>query len=265
MTTEQSRVACQPDSVRKKAIAERFSKASERYDDHAHIQAAIACDVRKRMAKVKSHALLDIGCATGTQTAELKSIASTITAVDISPQMIAHAKSHYPDIQFIEGQAEALPLPNAAFSHVYSSMALQWVSSPAQALVEIQRVLKKGGVAYLAIMIAGSFQELISAKAVAGLPATVNTLASALAWQNAAISSDLTILDSSIKPYTEKFTDVRRLLRSITGVGAGLSLAKARVKPLNRGRLKALEQAYEQDEFKLYPLTYQVLHLTLEK
>lgn len=265
MKSDQSMVPCQQDTVRKKAIAERFSKASGCYDDNAHIQAAIARDVRERMEAGTCEALLDIGCATGTQTIELKSFARAITAVDISPKMISHAQSLYSDIQFIEGQAEALPLPNGAFSHVYSSMALQWVSSPVQAMVEIRRVLKKGGVAYLAIMVAGSFQELISARAAADLPATVNTLASALSWQNAAISSDLKILESSIKPYTEKFAGVRQLLRSITGVGAGLSLAKAKVKPLSRGRLEALEKAYEQDEFKLYPLTYQVLHLTLEK
>ncbi|MBU3022479.1 methyltransferase domain-containing protein [Aestuariibacter sp. A3R04] len=265
MMADQTVVACPRDCVRKKAIAARFSKACRSYDETAHIQATIASDVRDRMGTIQGGALLDIGCATGTLTAKLKTFASAITAVDISPKMISSAQSRHRDIQFFEGQAEALPFQNDIFHLVYSSMALQWVSSPGLAMDEIHRVLKKRGTAYLAIMVAGSFQELISARAAASLPDTVNSLASVLAWQNAAISSGLNIQGSAITSYVDRFSNVRQLLRSITGVGAGLSLANASVKPLNRTKLDALQKVYVQDDNRLFPLTYQVLHLTLEK
>lgn len=270
----------------KQAIASRFSRAAFTYNDVADIQAQIAADAREtllvnlndtaRGVEDTHHTwnidpardsvrVLDIGCGTGRETAALAEEVGQVTGLDIAPAMLEKARKDHPSIMFCEGDADAMSFEAGQFNAVFSSMALQWSASPQQAMAEIARVLQPGGRAQLAIMVAGSFYELSQARSEAGISASVNSLPSALLWEKAVCLAGLKTLQSAVQTYTDCFADIRSLLRSITKVGAGLSLNASANLSMTRAQLQALDRALIRNTGGQRSLSYHVLHLSLEK
>ncbi|MBT3136587.1 methyltransferase domain-containing protein, partial [Alteromonas sp. ALT199] len=166
---------------------------------------------------------------------------------------------------FVEGSAVDLPFSENQFSTVFSSMALQWASDTNLVASEIARVLKQGGIAELAIMVSGSFDELKTARKVAQLPQAETHMATAAQWLSGFKQSGLRLQRVITKDYVDTHQDIMSLLRSVKGVGAGETGRKQPV--LTRRDIKKLAMAYSNMsgvESKL-PLTYRVSHFRLEK
>ena len=89
--------------------------------------------------------LLDVACGPGYVTAAVKELGAVPTGIDFSERMIAIAQGMFPDISFIQGDAQALPFPNASFDRVLSNFGLLHVSHPEMACAEACRVLKPKG------------------------------------------------------------------------------------------------------------------------
>jgi malonyl-CoA O-methyltransferase len=179
--------------------------------------------------------------------------------------MLAQARKMYSDPIFIQGSAVDLPFSDSQFSTVFSSMALQWVSDTGLVANEIARVLKKSGIAELAIMVAGSFSELKTARKVAQLPQAETYMPTTAQWVNGFKQSGLSLKRVITKDYVDTHGDIMSLLRSVKGVGAGETGQKQ--PPLTRRDIKKLAMAYSNMsgvESKL-PLTYRVSHFRLEK
>jgi ArsR family transcriptional regulator len=92
----------------------------------------------------------DLGIGDGMLTLMLSEVASQVTAVDISPEMLAQlkaraAKQGISNIETVEGEIEDLPLPDASFDVVVLSQALHHAVKPARALAEARRILVPGG------------------------------------------------------------------------------------------------------------------------
>ena len=178
---------------------------------------------------------------------------------------MAQARKMYSDPIFVEGSAVDLPFCDSQFSTVFSSMALQWVSDTGLVANEIARVLEKSGIAELAIMVAGSFSELKTARKVAQLPQAETYMPTTAQWVNGFKQSGLSLQRVITKDYVDTHCDIMSLLRSVKGVGAGETGRKQ--PPLTRRDLKKLAMAYSNMssvESKL-PLTYRVSHFRLEK
>lgn len=94
-----------------------------------------------------SQAILDVGCSSGLLTAEIyKSVpTSKITGLDSYKDAIAFARSKYPTISFIVGDAHKLPFKNKTFDLVVCTETLEHLVDPKKALQEIKRVLKNQG------------------------------------------------------------------------------------------------------------------------
>ena len=73
----------------------------------------------------------------------------TITAIELSPAMLAIARQRAADlgraVDFREGDAEHLPFDDASFDTVVCAFSLCTIPSPAAALAEMRRVLRPGG------------------------------------------------------------------------------------------------------------------------
>lgn len=96
--------------------------------------------------------LLDVGCGPGTITIDLarRLAPGTVTGVDAAPGIVeqAAALAHDEGVTnavFRVGDVYALDFPDASFDIVHAHQVLQHVADPVQAMREIRRVLKPGG------------------------------------------------------------------------------------------------------------------------
>lgn len=251
----------------KQELSRRFSVAAKQYDELAVVQNTIAQVAMSRLAPTGVSAALDIGCATGIHTAQLGEHCGQVTGVDIADGMLIKARASFPQIQWVNGDAEALPLADNTFELVFSSMALQWCSSPDVAMAEIARVMANGAQAELAIMVSGSLYQLQKVSALCGFDPMVNSLEAEDNWQHAAVRAGLVINDATAREYEDYHADIVSLLRSVKGVGAGTRTQQQKTTSLLRRDLQRLESCYRDHyvQNNRLAVSYRVCHLTLSK
>ncbi len=96
----------------------------------------------------KGDRVLDVACGTGALTlavAEIVGPDGHVIGLDANPQMLAVARRNPVEIEWLEGRAEALPLPDKSFDAVVSQFGLMFFEDKPQALREMMRVLRPGG------------------------------------------------------------------------------------------------------------------------
>jgi ubiquinone/menaquinone biosynthesis C-methylase UbiE len=100
--------------------------------------------------------VLDVGCGSGWATRLLcgYAINGQVTGIDISDEMIRVAlesSKEFPNADFEVASAEQLPFADSEFTHAFSMESLYYYANLPQALAEIHRVLRTGGL-FVAIM-----------------------------------------------------------------------------------------------------------------
>jgi ubiquinone/menaquinone biosynthesis C-methylase UbiE len=98
--------------------------------------------------------LLDAGCGTGIEAANLRRLAPglKIHGVDISSVVLAGAvaRPDMGDTVFYQTALEHLPFADSAFDYISSHEVIEHVEDPASVLREFARVLKPGGICAMA-------------------------------------------------------------------------------------------------------------------
>jgi len=89
--------------------------------------------------------LLDIACGPGFVTSSGSARGAVTWGLDFSTAMLAVARARETAVRFDEGDAEALPYPDAAFDAVVANFGIHHVPRPLFALREARRVLRQGG------------------------------------------------------------------------------------------------------------------------
>lgn len=93
---------------------------------------------------------LDVGCGTGalSQTILAATAPSVVKGMDRSPGYVAFAREHVRDerVLFEVGDAQALPVDTGAYDAVVSGLVLNFIPQPVQAVAEMTRAARSGGV-----------------------------------------------------------------------------------------------------------------------
>src|SRR5918911_4055473 len=89
--------------------------------------------------------LLDIGGNTGKVTEAYSNSCGEIVVLEPKRSIVEYGRSRRPNIKFIEGEAENIPLPDEYFDKVVASASFHHFSDQDKALEEMKRVLKPDG------------------------------------------------------------------------------------------------------------------------
>lgn len=88
--------------------------------------------------------ILDVGCGTGQLTADIAKSGAEVVGLDLSAEMIATARSNFPQLRFEVADIAATSFDNE-FDAVFSNAALHWVRNQEGAILAMARALKPGG------------------------------------------------------------------------------------------------------------------------
>jgi malonyl-CoA O-methyltransferase len=147
----------------KAVIKGNFSKSAVTYDDHAEIQRKCAEKLIDMIDLDYFSRILEIGCGTGTYTSLLfeKFHDALITAVDISREMVDHARRKISDknILFQVSDAEKL-YTGEKCDLVTSNASFQWFEDVDMALSRFSGLLEPGGTICFSIYGPETFREL---------------------------------------------------------------------------------------------------------
>lgn len=98
----------------------------------------------------------DLGCGTGNAAELLAPIVRKVIAVDQSEPMLAAAAKrleHFSNVQFVRGELESLPIASATVDAAVCVLVLHHLDSPQNAVNEMARVLRPGGIAMVVDMV----------------------------------------------------------------------------------------------------------------
>lgn len=91
--------------------------------------------------------LLDVGSGDGFWTVRFARHCAHVTGLELGEQALAYAAQlhPYPQVDYVQGIAEALPFPDASFDKLVSVSSFEHFEDPRKSLCEMRRVLQPGG------------------------------------------------------------------------------------------------------------------------
>ncbi len=122
------------------AFAEEFAQTREKPWPEA--------DIFRELITLEME-VLDAGCGNGRNIPLLTAAGATVTGVDASVELLAHARKQNTNAKLIQGQVEALPFSMNSFDAVFSTAVLHHLPNHKLRILvffEAIRVLKPGGI-----------------------------------------------------------------------------------------------------------------------
>lgn len=96
--------------------------------------------------------VLDVACGEGYGAAMVAETAHKVVGVDLSTDVIQHAKNHYGhhvNLEFMVASCEALPFPDGSFDFAISFETIEHIEKQREFVSELMRVLRPDGVLIL--------------------------------------------------------------------------------------------------------------------
>src|SRR4029079_11425411 len=137
-----SELAALKTKLRATWIAGDFGEIARYYADQAE-------DFVKRLDLKRGRKVLDVACGTGNLALPAARTGATVTGVDIAPNLVEQARENAKreglNVQFDEGDAEALPYGDASFDAVVTMFGAMFAPRPDLVAAELKRVCRPGG------------------------------------------------------------------------------------------------------------------------
>ena len=118
--------------------------------------------------------VLDVAAGDGNVTVAAARLGAVVTAVDLTPKQVeagrARTAAEGLEVEWIVGDAEALPFEDASFDHVLSAFGVMYAPRPAVAAAELFRVAAPGGTVGVVAWPPGGFNSRLYAEAATFLP-----------------------------------------------------------------------------------------------
>jgi ubiquinone/menaquinone biosynthesis C-methylase UbiE len=89
--------------------------------------------------------ILEVGCGTGAFTGLWASKAKQVVGVDISQEMLRHARQQHPHMWVVAADAEHLPFKEGSFDAIFGVNVFSYVEDRAKAFRECFRALSRSG------------------------------------------------------------------------------------------------------------------------
>jgi SAM-dependent methyltransferase len=119
------------------------------YDAIATLIWDVGGRIVRRLDVKPGETVLDVACGTGNAAIPAAQAGARVVGVDLTPELFAAARARAArarvDIDWVEGDAEALPFEDASFDVVVSTFGVMFAPDHHAAASELVRVLKPGG------------------------------------------------------------------------------------------------------------------------
>ncbi len=255
-----------PPRLDRAAIRRNADRASARYDESAVLAARLRDELARRLDWISfvPGTVLDLGCGTGHAAEALAARwpRARVIALDASAAMLEQAARHDAGsrAEWLCAEAEAIPLPDASIDLVYSNLMLPWCEDIDAVFAEIARVLTPQGLFTFTTLGPDTLVELRSAWRAAGGGDALHPFTDMHDLGDGLVRAGLAEPVLDVSRYTLTYTDVTAVLRDLKATGSQNAAAERTRGLTGRGRLRALEAAYEKfREGGVLPASYEVV------
>lgn len=247
--------------VNKQAVAQAFGRAAPHYEQHAQLQRLSGEALLALAPAGFGPHLLDAGCGTGWYSRYWRDRGCTLTALDLSPNMLQTARERHSAHDYVLGDIDDLPLADASVDGVWSNLAVQWSSDLRTALQQCLRVTRPGGTVLFSTLLDGSLHEVHQAWAQLDGRRHANRFLSAAQFHAATAALPMQAEQQIV---TLHFPSALSAMRSLKGIGATHLHDGRGASAVTRSQLAQLEQYWPQDQAG-YRLSYHLMYGVLTK
>jgi SAM-dependent methyltransferase len=124
------------------------------YDYFSRFMASSAAQLLDRLTLSPGDTLLDVACGSGQLALVAAARGVKVTGIDIATNLILAARGRAAaaglDVRFDDGDAEALPYPDASFDAVATLYGAMFAPRPERVAAELLRVCRPGGIVVMA-------------------------------------------------------------------------------------------------------------------
>lgn len=138
---------------------DEFALGYDRHRGHPYHRLLDRLELKILEPHLRDRDVLDLATGTGLLLMSMQEQAHSAVGVDLSRGMLHHARRR--GLRVVQGSAEALPFPEAAFDLVCCFKAFPHLADPAQALLEMARVCRPGGAVVLELYNPNSLRGML--------------------------------------------------------------------------------------------------------